>query len=161
MKGVITKYMVNQSFDFKQFKKLQRLGDIFLFNCNRDVVKTKLIEAEKLIQHNIDNYEFSSIKTIEKNGKLIQLLDKKADNFIYDEFILRKINYNIKRIYKVKQNDRNIIIGQICNILKENPDYYIYRLDIYSFYESIDRNKIINKILTSSLISVETKKLWL
>ncbi len=151
--------MVNQAFDFKQFRKLQRLGDVFLPNCNRDVIKTKLIEVEKLIQSNIDNYEFTSIKTTKKNSKLIYLLDKNADNFIYDEFVLRKINHNIKRIYKVKQADRNIIVNQIYNILKENPNYYIYRLDINSFYESIDRNKIVNKVLSSSIISVETKKL--
>lgn len=151
--------MVNQAFDFKQFRKLQRLGDVFLPNCNRDVIKTKLIEVEKLIQNNIDNYEFTSIKTTKKNDKLIYLLDKNADNFIYDEFILRKINHNIKRIYKVKQADRNIIVNQIYNILKENPNYYIYRLDINSFYEAINRNKIVNKIFSSSVISVETKKL--
>lgn len=110
--------MVNQAFDFKQFRKLQRLGDVFLPNCNIDVIKTKLIEVEKLIQNNIDNYEFTSIKTTKKNDKLIYLLDKNADNFIYDEFILRKINHNIKRIYKVKQADRNIIVNQIYNILK-------------------------------------------
>ena len=151
--------MVNQAFDFKQFRKLQRLGDVFLPNCNIDVIKTKLIEVEKLIQNNIDNYEFTSIKTTKKNDKLIYLLDKNADNFIYDEFILRKINHNIKRIYKVKQADRNIIVNQIYNILKENPNYYIYRLDINSFYEAINRNKIVNKIFSSSVISVETKKL--
>lgn len=151
--------MVNQSFDFKQFRKLQRRGDIFLFDCDKDVIKAKLFEIEKLLQNSIDNFEFSAIKKIEKNGKQIYLLDKNVDNFIYNEFVLRKINHNIKRIYKVKQSDRNIIVSQICNILKENPKYYIYRLDINSFYESIDRNKIINKILTSSLVSVETKKL--
>lgn len=151
--------MVNQSFDFKQFKKLQRRGDIFLFDCDRDVIKAKLIEVGELLQNSLDNFDFSTIKKIEKNGKHIYLLDKNADNFIYDEFVLRKINHNIKRIYKVKQSDRNIIVSQICNILKENPKYYVYRLDINSFYESIDRNKIINKILTSSLVSVETKKL--
>lgn len=151
--------MVNQAFDFKQFRKLQRLGDVFLPNCNIDVIKTKLIEVEKLIQNNIDNYEFTSIKTTKKNDKLIYLLDKNADNFICDEFILRKINHNIKRIYKVKQADRNIIVNQIYNILKENPNYYIYRLDINSFYEAINRNKIVNKIFSSSVISVETKKL--
>lgn len=151
--------MVNQSFDFKQFRQLQKRGDIFLFDCDRDVIKTKLIEIEKLLQNNITKFEFSAIKKIEKRGKNIYLLDKKADNFIYDEFVLRKINHNIKRIYKVKQSDRNIIVNQISNILKENFQYFIYRLDINSFYESIERNKIVNKILTSSLVSNETKQL--
>ena len=149
--------MINQSFDFKQFRNLQRRGDIFLLKCDSDNIKRKLTELEILLQNNVDNYEFSSFKTIKKNGKVIYLLDKCSNNFIWDEFILRKINHNIKRIYKVKQADRNTIVNQIFNILKENPNYYIYRLDISSFYESMDRSRILNKILASSIISVETK----
>ena len=151
--------MINQSFDFKQFRNLQRRGDIFLLKCDSDNIKRKLTELEILLQNNIDDYEFSSFKTIKKNGKVIYFLNKSSDNFIWDEFILRKINHNIKRIYKVKQADRNTIVNQIFNILKENPNYYIYRLDISSFYESMDRSRILNKILASSIISVETKML--
>ena len=149
--------MINQSFDFKQFRNLQRRGDIFLLKCDSDNIKRKLTELEILLQNNIDDYEFSSFETIKKNGKVIYFLDKYSDNCIWDEFILRKINHNIKRVYKVKQADRNTIVNQIFNILKENPNYYIYRLDISSFYESMDRSRILNKILASSIISVETK----
>lgn len=148
--------MINQSFTYNQFKKLQKRGDFLPQNVNTQSLKLKLLELEELLK-DINQFSFSSLKNIKKNHKEIYFLDKKNKNYIFDDFILRKINHNIKRIYKVKQSNRNIIINQIYNLLNENLKCYIYRLDINSFYESINREKILQKIKDSSVVSAETK----
>lgn len=148
--------MIDQSFTCKQFKKLQKRGDFLSQNIDTKVLKQKLTDLEVKL-NDIDQYSFSALKSIKKDDKKIYFLDKKSENYIFDDFILRKINHNIKRIYKVKQSNRNTIISQIYNLLKENLKCYIYRLDIHSFYESIDRAKILQKIIDSSIVSAETK----
>ena len=148
--------MIDQSFSYKQFKKLQKRGDFLSQDIDTKVLKQQLIDLEVKLS-DIEQYSFSALKSIMKDDKKIYFLDKNNENCIFDDFILRKINHNIKRIYKVKQSNRNTIISQIYNLLKENSKCYIYRLDIHSFYESIDRTKILQKIIDSSIISAETK----
>lgn len=150
--------MIDQSFNYKQFKKLQRLGDFNSVNNNLEQLNEKLQNLEfKLL--NIENYKFSKIKRFCLNNKNIYCLDDNNDSYIEDDFILRKINQNIKRIFSVKQSDRNVIIKQIENLLNEKQDCHIYRLDIQTFYESISKNIVVNKVLSSSLVSAETKLL--
>lgn len=153
--------MVDQSFTFNQFKKLRKRGDYYKYDNGKvdcDILNNKLKELEILI-NDLNNYNFSELKTNIRNNKKIYLLNKDKNESIYDDFILRKINHNLKRIYKVKQSNRNSIINQIYNLLDERMPCYIYRLDIKSFYESIDRDKILYKILNSSIITTETKLL--
>ncbi len=140
--------MIDQSFSYKQFKKLQKRGDFLSQDIDTKVLKQQLIDLEVKLS-DIEQYSFSALKSIMKDDKKIYFLDKNNENCIFDDFILRKINHNIKRIYKVKQSNRNTIISQIYNLLKENSKCYIYRLDIHSFYESIDRTKILQKIIDS------------
>lgn len=153
--------MVNQSFTLKQFKKLRKRGDYYKFDNGKvdcEKLNNLLQELENLL-YNINEYKFTELKTDIRNKKKIYLFDKDIKESLYDDFILRKINHNIKRIYKVKQSNRNNIINQIYNLLNEKMPCYVYRLDIKSFYESINRDKILCKILNSSIITTETKLL--
>lgn len=153
--------MVNQSFTLKQFKKLRKRGDYYKFDNGKvdcEKLNNVLQELENLL-YNINEYKFTELKTDIRNKKKIYLFDKDIKESLYDDFILRKINHNIKRIYKVKQSNRNNIINQIYNLLNEKMPCYVYRLDIKSFYESINRDKILCKILNSSIITTETKLL--
>ena len=111
--------MIDQSFTYKQFKKLQKRGDFLSQNIDTKVLKQKLTDLEVKL-NDINKYSFSALKSIKKDNKKIYFLDKKSENYIFDDFILRKINHNIKRIYKVKQSNRNTIISQIYNLLNEN-----------------------------------------
>ena len=74
-------------------------------------------------------------------------------------FTLRQIQYNIRRIYKVKQSNRHHIICQLRELLSDKFSKYIVKTDIDSFYESISRDKLIDKINGEPLLSISSKRI--
>jgi len=78
-----------------------------------------------------------------------------TDNFC-DKLIIRKLNDNIKRIYKEEQANRRIIIDQVKTLLEETCPFWVLKTDIKSFYESIDRNKLIEKLKEDTLLSFQS-----
>lgn len=73
--------------------------------------------------------------------------------------VLRKINDNLRRLYKLRQADRSTIIKQVACLLGESCPKSVLRLDIESFYESIDRNGILERIESDALLSARSKRL--
>lgn len=80
-------------------------------------------------------------------------------SYLCQNLVLRKIHKNIKRIYSVQQADRNNIVKQIKLLLKENVDMRIVRLDVRHFYESIDRQRILTKLIDDARLSYQTLSL--
>lgn len=76
-----------------------------------------------------------------------------------NKLIIRKLNDNIKRIYKDEQANRRIIIAQVKTLLSETCPYWVIKTDIKSFYESIGREKIISKFHDDSLLSYHSMHL--
>jgi hypothetical protein len=74
-------------------------------------------------------------------------------NNLCDTLIIRKLNDNIKRIYKDEQANRRIIIDQVKTLLEETCPFWILKTDIKSFYESIDRDRLIEKLKNDSILS--------
>ena len=73
--------------------------------------------------------------------------------YLCQDLILRKLYKNIRRIYSIKQADRNAIVKQMISLLSENVDIWVARLDVKHFYESIDRTAIINKLIDDARLS--------
>lgn len=64
-----------------------------------------------------------------------------------EDFLKLKLtNYFIKRIYKISQADRRMIIRQIKTILEDGSPYGLLKLDISNFYESINFKKMIDRL---------------
>lgn len=76
-------------------------------------------------------------------------------NNIETKIFLRYLNQIIKNVYKVKQTNRNRIIKQLISILYSNNDFYIIKLDISSFYESINTEYLIQKLKKDGIISFQ------
>lgn len=74
-------------------------------------------------------------------------------------FAEKQLQENIKKTYKVKQSDRDAIISQLIAILGDPFPKHIIRTDISSFYESIDRNKLQNKIDSKPQLSLASRKI--
>lgn len=149
--------MLNQSFSLKNLQKLKKLGDLNKYFQSSSSKKLDE-ELQKIVYEceNIHNYSFPPLQMFKQKNKVIYKLPKTA---ISADFVLRKINYNIKRIYGVFFANRNQIIEQIKYLIQENTDFYIYKFDIDNFYESIDNKVILNKIINSRLVSSATKQL--
>lgn len=88
---------------------------------------------------------------------------KVGDYFLTDDLpqklILRKLNDNLKRLYKDEQSNRRIIIKQVKTLLEENGPMWILKTDIEKFYESIDRERLISKLKDDSMLSFHSQQL--
>lgn len=73
--------------------------------------------------------------------------------------LIRKLNDNIKRLYGVKQADRHSIVQQVQILLQETSrPISILRFDIQKFYDSIDKNLVLEKVIENdSLLSYQSK----
>lgn len=73
---------------------------------------------------------------------------------------LRKLDRNIRAIYKVKQANRDAMVHQVKSLLREGCSFTVLRLDISSFYESIDRTKLLDKIARDSIVSYTSRSIF-
>lgn len=75
-----------------------------------------------------------------------------------DELILRALSDEIKRRFKIKVGDRDRIVSQTNMLLKDSVNKNVIRLDIKSFYESIDRQTLLKKISSANRVSFFVEK---
>lgn len=162
--------MLNQDVTYYNFLKLVKRGDYTTYfdypnkkNSNLKEYKEKLLKiAEDRFTN--DNCNFSAIKKIDINGQSIFVLKKTNDQQeleqrISEDFIIRKINSNLCKVYGIQQADRYKIITLIKNILSEKQSFYVLKTDIKKFYESINKKAILENLNQSSLLSFDTKYL--
>lgn len=145
-----------QSFKIHQFRNLLRRRDFIRLG---ETHLTQILEELENRLTTEDNYQFNEPKQTVIQGKTTYFLGCKTNSEICDDFVLRKIDHNLKRIYKVKQGNRDAIVKYVVNLLQEKTPYFIYKLDIKDFYESIDRNDLFRYIEDSIILSYQTKQL--
>lgn len=145
--------MFDQAFTVKTISKVIRKSD---FIKHTDLYDD--IEKEKIIKSAVINSQkgFSSTSKLIKNKKLGKFIIKPAK--FSDELILRKVSENIKKITGVKQKNRNEIVKNLISFLKEGVPYRVYKLDIKSFYESVDLVSVIDKLKRDNVLSNTTTK---
>lgn len=133
---------MNQSFSSQQLIKLCK-------NTELDSYGKKSLVIE-LDSHFKDIIEETSEFAISK------AYDFYLTNNLCDTLIIRKLNDNIKRIYKDEQANRRIIIDQVKTLLEETCPFWILKTDIKSFYESIDRDRLIAKLKNDAILSFQS-----
>lgn len=87
-------------------------------------------------------------------GKLIYCVDNSPEAF----FVEKQIQRNINKIYGVKQSNRHDLLCQLRETLSSRFPFEVVRTDIKSFYESIDREKLLRKLDEDQLLSYTSKK---
>lgn len=96
----------------------------------------------------------NSLRSIDISGK---------QGFVFanvsSELISRLVAKNIKANYKIKQSDRQTVIANAVSLLKEGGAYDVYRFDIKSFYENVDRKLILQKLMSDAKCSWQTLSL--
>ncbi len=132
---------MNQNFNSKELKRYLKKGELYRNEIEESQFEEELDNIEKKIIEN--NFTFN----VKKNESyfFVETLPEKL--------ILRKLNDNIKRIYKDEQANRKFVIQQIKVLLAEDAPFWIIKTDIKSFYESIDRNKVFNKLKNDAMLS--------
>jgi hypothetical protein len=132
---------MNQSFEVKELKKFCKQGEYIGYDLTVAQLEQQLDDCWQNIIKEI--FEFDIVEAGE------YYFAKNLSN----RLILRKLNDNIKRIYKDEQANRRIIISQLKVLLEETCPSWIIKTDIKSFYESIDREKLIAKFQDDSMLS--------
>jgi hypothetical protein len=162
--------MLKQDFTFNEFLYLVRRGDYLNY------FKSELAEEyppedmkNELLQQmennlNIGMHTFPALKAItlkKKTAYVLEKIKKDKSNLLErltDDFILRKANKNLRRVYGVRQADRFKIIKNVQNLLSEKLSFHVCKTDIRQFYESIDSDKILKDMNDSSILSFDTKR---
>ena len=88
------------------------------------------------------------------NGKPVFCIDAEPETF----FVIKQLQRNIHRIYGVKQANRHDLVCQLRDMLGSNFPFELVRTDISSFYESINRKRLIDKLDNDHLLSPSSKK---
>lgn len=87
-------------------------------------------------------------------GKPVYCLDGAAATF----FVVKQLQRNIYRIYKVKQANRHDLACRIRDTIGSGFPYELVRTDVSAFYESIDSEKLYAKLDQDHLLSSSSKR---
>lgn len=123
----------------RQFRPLDFVNDSSLLDENaKSAVIADAVE--------IGNSGFAALQLKRSNlrGKTIYNLDG-----IPELLVVRHIAANVKRITGVKQDNRQFIVECLRSLLREGLPFRAYKFDIKSFYESVDADKILQKLRSS------------
>ncbi len=132
---------MKQNFNSQELIRYLKKGELIRKKLEKDDIVFDIEELEEKILD--ETFEFD----IKFNDEFYFIED------ISQKLLLRKLNDNIKRIYKDEQANRKFIIHQIKTLLNENAPFWIIKTDIKSFYESIDRNRVFQKLKNDAMLS--------
>jgi hypothetical protein len=76
-----------------------------------------------------------------------------------DELVERKLRLNLKRSTSLAANGRSQIVKNLKLLLEEGVPYRVYRLDIRSFFESFQRNHVLDAVASIKSLSPHSRQL--
>lgn len=138
--------------DFKVLNSLKESKE-FLKSKREEILEETLTKISALASKS--DYRISLIKGKIKYGS--QLYNH--ENLAVHHFVLKQLQRNIYKTFKVKQANRRQIVSQIKLLLDDGFPKVIVRTDISSFYESIHHESLLSKIEQNSLLSYPSKKI--
>ncbi len=94
-----------------------------------------------------------------KNGRVNSKTVYKAHHDPASYFALKQIQYNLRKLFKVKQSNRYQIICQLRELLSDKIPKFVIRTDIKSCYESIPSKKLLGFLNKGTLLSFHSKVL--
>ncbi len=147
--------MYDQALTQRTLRNTIRRADYVRYPRLRDpkVLAACLRLADQYLR-NFESRLLTSIRTSEVRGKKV--------NYISSfplEIILRKINTNLRLAFRAKSSSRDTIISTLCESLRDSNSYAVYRIDIKSFYESINSGLLNATISANRSLSATTSRL--
>lgn len=134
------------------FPKLKDLN-----NQERDAeLKLHLDDLEKEVSKNTKNGFAIKLTRDDTITSKPVYLTAKDDAVSF--FIIKQIQRNIRKLYKVKQSDRHQIVSQLSILLDNKFPKYLIRKDIKEFYESVPHHSLLEIIDHENLLSFTSKQ---
>ncbi|WP_282163122.1 antiviral reverse transcriptase Drt3a [Ulvibacterium marinum] len=120
----------------------------------RNVEIDNVLEEISLIISQSDfKIELRQIKI--PGGKDLYTIANKPEYF----FAIKQAQFNISRLFGVKQSNRHSIVEQLFTLLNDKFPKTVIRTDISSFYESIDHESLAKHINHDNLLSPKSRKI--
>jgi len=142
----------------KEIKKKNDKDDNVIRDNKKELDKIKTArenvenEIKSDILRNILDRKFEieiEPKLHEDSGKTIYVTGQDRDSF----FACKIINEELQKIYKIEQPNRNDIVKCLKLLLSDRVDKLLVRCDIKSFFETIDRERLLRKLKEDNLVS--------
>jgi len=140
--------MLEQKYDINFLRKTVTNTDVYRWNLWSDESERELVLHG--ITSSIKNGDYALSPLVKKKIGSKNAYDAKSST---DFFAIKMTDHYIRRIYKVKQSDRNRIIKEISSLLGDRGKLTLLRMDVKSFYENIELNKVIAKIKEDMILN--------
>lgn len=95
---------------------------------------------------------------IEKDSTIANKPVYKVPNNLENLFTIKQLQFNFRKLYKVKQASRYAIVSHLKNLLDDGFPKIVIRTDIQSFYESLPQNVLLKKINDENLLTHLSRK---
>lgn len=118
-----------------------------------DLLDEKLLEITKRIDHPDFRIGISIDNTI--LTKPVFKVERKIENIL----TLKQLQYNFRKLYKVKQSNRYSVVNHIKNILDDGFPKIILKTDLKDFYESIPHDQLLQKLNDENLLTQSSRRL--
>jgi hypothetical protein len=135
----------------------EKLAELKVELAKRKFEKSHAVDNEmELISSKVlkTSFKLSLIEKLGPNAKPIFCIDGTPETY----FVVKQLQRNINKIYGVKQSNRHDLVCQIRDTIRSKFPFEIVRTDISSFYESIDRKRLLDKLDADQLLSSSSKK---
>jgi hypothetical protein len=149
--------MTSQEFTVEALNRLRRRGGQFKYTTDVDVYpktvtewKAFLTRVQTEILDGTFRFRPFTVVALPKNKRMFTT--QSLENIM----VMRKINENVRRAYRVKQANRLDTIRQVQQALRETSPKHLIRLDIKSFYESVPRKILLQRLRSDRLVSTRT-----
>ena len=155
--------MKDQAITYSSLEKNIYRGDFFKYTYLQDKrAKDEAVCEALRLSRNFDEHVFDittvESKEIDKDG------DPKKRQFLTtfpEKLLIRKCAKNIAKVSTPLSQDRNKTIRELCSCLKWGGVQKIYKIDIASYYESLEPDFIRSMIVQEERISSHTKNITL
>lgn len=153
--------------DIRDLRKIEATFAADDFKAQLLVLKTELADLKAAKSSAVDalmddisqrvvkpSFKINLSQKTGPKGKPVFCIDAEPETF----FVIKQLQRNIHRIYDVKQANRHDLVCQLRDMLDSKFPFELVRTDISSFYESIDRKRLVEKLDRDQLLSPASKK---
>lgn len=99
------------------------------------------------------NYRFN-LKIIE--NVVMNNHPRKSLEYLCQNLLIRNLNKNILKAYRLQSANRNVISRQLLQLLNKNVQFNILRKDVRHFFESIQPSKVMEQLKEEGRITIQT-----
>lgn len=124
-----------------------------LKETKEDLLNKELKEIRDIVL--LSKFRIQISKNDSFGDKPIYRIEDNAQNYL----TLKQLQYNFRKLYKVKQANRFAILSQLKGLLGDGFPKFVIRTDIQNFYESIPHDKVLKKLNEENLLTFYSKKI--